>query len=398
MSLSNNKTTIIDKKNFLSLLTPQKKIKKSKNKLFNSINIVNSEQREKILKICRICYTEEDDKNNPLVQPCNCSGSMKFIHLKCLKHCINTRSCIKIENNSSFSSYLIKPVECELCKMQFPDYISHNGKLFEVLDFETGYENYLIMENLSLDKHNNKFLYAISLDENKKIKVGRGHDANLVLNDISISRVHCILTIDSKNAYLEDNNSKFGTLVLIQSPVIKLAENLPLFIQVGRSFFKCQIKTNLKIFSCCGIFEKPNVNFYHQQNQKCMQKILTIKTENNYLEDEDFEPIDENDGKKNDKVCYDDEMLNNTRLKLNLEENEKSEGEGNEFKRNGKRFLTNQKFNVDKNLIYKMDTKRCDTKNDRLDKSKEDEEDDEVSKSRKSESIELESEEDSDEK
>ena len=88
-------------------------------------------------------------------------------------------------------------------------------------------------------------------------------------------------------------------------------------------------------------------------------------------------------------------MLNNTRLKLNLEENEKSEGEENGFKRTGKRFLTNQKFNVDKNLIYKVDTKRCDTKNDRLDKSKED---DEVSKSRKSESIELESEEDSDEK
>ena len=392
MSLSNDKNTIIDKRNFLSLLTPNKKKKKHKNSLINSTTFgISSDRHEKVMKICRICYNEEDDKNNPLVQPCNCSGSMRFIHLNCLKHWINTRSCVKMESNSIYSTYLIKPVECELCKEKLPDYVSHNDKLYEILDLETDYKNYLVMENLSLDKHNNKFLYAISMDENRKLKVGRGHDAILVLNDISISRVHCIFTIDSKNVYLEDNNSKFGTLVLIQNPVIKLTENLPLYIQVGRSFFRCQIKTNFKIFSCCGIFEKPNVNFYHQQNQKFMQRTLTIKTEANYQEDEDFEAIDENDDLKKEKAFYDDDMLNNTRLKLNLDE--KSEDEGSEqFKRKGKRFLTNQKISVNKAIFDKMDSNRCDTKNYAIGRSKED---DEVSKSRKSESIELESEEES---
>ena len=41
---------------------------------------------EKKNKICRICYIEEDDpENNPLLQPCSCSGSLKYIHLTCLK-------------------------------------------------------------------------------------------------------------------------------------------------------------------------------------------------------------------------------------------------------------------------------------------------------------------------
>ena len=35
-------------------------------------------------KICRICYLEDDAKENPLIQPCICSGSMKYIHLDCL--------------------------------------------------------------------------------------------------------------------------------------------------------------------------------------------------------------------------------------------------------------------------------------------------------------------------
>ena len=393
MSLSNAKTTVIDKSNMLNLLTPNSKIKKQKRKLLNSVNFGNSERREKVLKICRICYNEEDDKNNPLVQPCNCSGSMKYVHLKCLKHWINTRSCVKIESNSIFSSYLIKPVECELCKTKLPDYVNHNGKLYEILNFESDYKNYLVMENLTLDKHNNKYLYAISMDENKKIKIGRGHDANLVLNDISISRVHCFFTIDSKNVYLEDNNSKFGTLVLIQNPNIKLTENLPLYIQVGRTFLRCRIKPSFKIFSCCGIFEKPNVNFYHQQNQKFMQKTFTIKTEADY-DDEDFEVIDENGNKKKEKAFYDDDMLNNTRLKLNLDESEKSDDEGSEqFKRTGKRFLTNQKINVNKPLLDKIDSNKSDDKNDNLENSKEE---DEISKSEKSsESIELESEDES---
>ena len=47
-----------------------------KNKIFSKI--------EK--KLYRICYMEEEDNDNPLLQPYICSGSMKFIHLTCLKH------------------------------------------------------------------------------------------------------------------------------------------------------------------------------------------------------------------------------------------------------------------------------------------------------------------------
>jgi len=30
--------------------------------------------------ICRICLGEEDDICNPLLSPCKCAGSMKYIH------------------------------------------------------------------------------------------------------------------------------------------------------------------------------------------------------------------------------------------------------------------------------------------------------------------------------
>mmetsp|Transcript_2321 Transcript_2321/g.3496 ORF Transcript_2321/g.3496 Transcript_2321/m.3496 type:complete len:128 (+) Transcript_2321:490-873(+) len=37
-------------------------------------------------KICRICFSEDaNPKEDPLISPCSCSGSMKWVHLKCLQ-------------------------------------------------------------------------------------------------------------------------------------------------------------------------------------------------------------------------------------------------------------------------------------------------------------------------
>ena len=215
---------------------------------------------------------------------------MKYIHLNCLKHWINTRSFEKVESNELCSIFIIKPVECELCKTKFPDFIRHNGKLFALLDYQYEYKNYLTLESLTLDKHKNKFLYVICLENNKKIKLGRGHDSDILLSDISVSRIHCVISTDNKNVYIEDNNSKFGTLILIQSPSIQMVENLPFYFQVGRTFFNCRYKKPQKLFQCCGVSERPNLFYYHKQNktQVNAKTLWTVKTEVDLDDDEDY--------------------------------------------------------------------------------------------------------------
>ena len=52
--------------------------------------------------------------------------------------------------------------------------------------------------------------------------MGRGHESELRVSDISVSRCHAILKYDAERThsyYLEDNLSKFGTLVLQDSPI-----------------------------------------------------------------------------------------------------------------------------------------------------------------------------------
>ena len=113
--INENNNTIQEMKNENMILNDEKKYNATKN------------------KYCRICYMEENDSNeNPLLNPCICSGSMKFIHYTCLKHWINNKCYSKIEINDDCSILNVKPVECELCKTKFPDLIIKNGNVLNL--------------------------------------------------------------------------------------------------------------------------------------------------------------------------------------------------------------------------------------------------------------------------
>ena len=238
--------------------------------------------------ICRICYTEEEDEENPLIQPCKCSGSMKYLHLNCLKHWIGTKLCIKIDSNDNYSIFKIKKIQCELCKNPYPDYIRYNRKLFNILEYNNIYKKYIVIESLSVDKRKNRFLYIGNLENKKELKVGRGHNVDLLFNDVSVSRIHFKLNIEKDNIFLSDNDSKFGSLVLVQSSKLRICESQPLFIQIGRSFIKIKLKGSYNFFSCCSSKEKFNEFYYQIQNEK----ELVYKNDIYIKEEEDSENDD----------------------------------------------------------------------------------------------------------
>lgn len=87
---------------------------KSEEKKNDKLEIKFDIKKEKITKnrICRICYQGEDDSLiNPLIKPCKCSGSMKYMHIKCLLFCLSSRTIRHqnnvIEHNNFFNSYFI---------------------------------------------------------------------------------------------------------------------------------------------------------------------------------------------------------------------------------------------------------------------------------------------------
>jgi len=61
-------------------------------------------------------------------------------------------------------------------------------------------------------------IHLIRPNEKKdSFKFGRGHESEIRINDISVSRCHAIIKFKAGRFYLEDNLSKFGTLVLVKN-------------------------------------------------------------------------------------------------------------------------------------------------------------------------------------
>lgn len=122
-------------------------------------------------------------------------------------------------------SYTWKQFECEICKKPYPYVFKSNGLSYRLIDVEADIprdKNYLLLESLTFEKNSSRMVHLIMPDAEKKIfKLGRGHESDVRVSDISVSRCHALVKYNAENGrfYLEDNLSKFGTLVLAKSSI-----------------------------------------------------------------------------------------------------------------------------------------------------------------------------------
>ena len=320
----------------------------------NSINKESSMNKNKKIKICRICYLEEFDKiNNPLIKPCKCSGSMKYIHYECILHWLKTKIMDKSSrffSNDYLSVFGLELIECELCKTRLPDYIRHNNEIYSLLNLEKNYDiekilnkkekkckkqneyihNYIIFDSVTPQKtDDSKFRFLTKFDKNNILRIGRGLENQLILNDISVSRNHCKLIIDdNEDVILEDNSSRFGSLVLIQDE-IEILKGHKLHVQVGTNYLIFTLNKKKGLFSCCNAEEIDNKNTYEKLNSLSIKynkknEILdeSISIENSDNDEENKKLIEDekdNDNKSNDLIIFEIDKINkNKRNKLNI--------------------------------------------------------------------------------
>ena len=92
-----------------------------------------------------------------------------------------------------------------------------NGNLYKLVDVDIPEkaDKYLWIESLTFKKNSSRMVHLIMPSEEKvSFKFGRGHDSDVRVSDISVSRCHAFLKYNEGSFLLEDNFSKFGTLVL----------------------------------------------------------------------------------------------------------------------------------------------------------------------------------------
>ena len=201
---------------------------------------------------CRYCLTNTNDEKNPLVSLCKCKGGAMFIHYTCVKQWMSMKLSTKENTNKSVISYNFKSFNCEICKWPYPFRFTVNNNMFNLIEINKPIDkNYMILESLNQVKDNNNYksIHVILLENNKELTLGRSNETDVRINDISVSRIHAYLRFKDKQIFLYDNNSKFGTLILMRTPVD--VTSIPLSLQIGRTYI-----TINKTGSLCKNFNK----------------------------------------------------------------------------------------------------------------------------------------------
>ena len=300
------------------------------NKIFSTKNISKLEQEQepkpeqsyidkenqKKGKICRICLSgEEDSEKNPLICPCICKGSMKYIHYYCLKNWLN----LKIESELGFGSdtetqqptitYSTNDISCELCKTQLPDYIKHKENIYNVSFYKPKYNKFIVLESIRDDDRRVKFIHIIPLNKKQIVKIGRLNNCDLSLPDFSISKLHCCIYIEKEQLFLE-NNSKYGTKVLVQTPKLIMSPEYPLSIEVQETYLKISIQKPFSLFGCCNIHTTSvsKMLVYQKQNKEGFDLFSSmVFKDDNDENDDDIENVNNNE----ENICNKNNIKNN---------------------------------------------------------------------------------------
>ena len=205
---------------------------------------------------CRICLSEQSTPNDPLISPCRCAGTMRFIHLNCLKEWLKSKISSRLSEKGM--SYYLKDLTCELCKCNLPAFITHNEVKINLLTIIFPLKSYIILEEFKPERHIKHGLHVISLNESEHGTVGRGHDCDIKISDISVSRNHCKVRLVNSQFFLQDSKSKFGTLAKLKRSFM-FRRNYDVTIQVSRTVLKMVYKTPWTCKSLCACFGKSKV-------------------------------------------------------------------------------------------------------------------------------------------
>lgn len=186
---------------------------------------------------CRICLHDEFTVENPLISPCKCSGSMKTIHLACLQTWINSK--LVTQNTGRPLSYYWKNMDCEVCKHQYPLAVNWIGPNAHLSKVESLGDPYIILETVDRDKNNSRSVYLLQFSNGDEFKLGRGHESDIKIHDISVSRCHAFISYAAGKFFIKDNQSKFGTLVQIPQNY-EITDTLT--IQAGRTLLTLSLE------------------------------------------------------------------------------------------------------------------------------------------------------------
>jgi hypothetical protein len=160
-----------------------------------------------------------------------------------------------------------RKLDCELCKEVFPTTISFGNEVRDLIQITTPDCPYLVLEDLRSAGYMTRGLHVVSVKEDGFFKIGRSTDCEIYLSDVSISRFHANIHLHKGGFYIEDRDSRYGTLLKAHSRLM-LVPGVSVSLQVKSVMFTLNLKRPFRLRRICCCFYRTESEDDGKRNDK----------------------------------------------------------------------------------------------------------------------------------
>ena len=153
---------------------------------------------------CRFCFDGRWQDINPLLSVCNCAGSVRYVHLECLKQWVGSK--VRRVETSHCVYYHYEQFQCELCRTVLLNELVHEGVQYVLFEAEPIHPPYLRLQGGVAGRVAE---VMVRLEEGVCLGLGRHHSNEIVLSADSLGGRHCELLYTGRRLWVgrEDEES-----------------------------------------------------------------------------------------------------------------------------------------------------------------------------------------------
>lgn len=182
--------------------------------------------------VCYMCYESTDNKEDPMVAPCDCKGDTRYLHVQCLQKwyqlsvASNQLQVIRTAGNGAPA--------CKICggayKTTFRDASGRRLSLLE-MDSSVPYLSLIVVTKHDTNPtlFNTKFRLNFGRSQMSRrtephntltsLTIGRSSQCNMILDYRTVSTNHAKISYENDEFLLQDRASSNGTMVYVREPV-----------------------------------------------------------------------------------------------------------------------------------------------------------------------------------
>ncbi|CAK67239.1 unnamed protein product (macronuclear) [Paramecium tetraurelia] len=163
---------------------------------------------------CKFCFMEGRQSKDQLflTNICRCAGNGQAVHLDCLRYWVDSNIT---KEETQFGLTLKWNKQHEFSQFEFSMKMNTSISLHSTdLIYSTSQQKTSIKRRTQCNE-----IYLIHSLLSDNIKIGRGFQCDIKAQDITVSRHHATIKLTDGNFMIQDNKSKFGTLVSIDKKV-----------------------------------------------------------------------------------------------------------------------------------------------------------------------------------